>query len=168
MRGGRIKPSNPSTHPGKPSEAGSQPTKTKRHLLTPWNYGTKAPTKLGRLQKLTSETAASSSWNTPNRECSSKKSETSAAKKNNSWQGGQAELCSQQSEIDNELPRQPMPNAKISPTRRWNASISSFFLHTSSFPRPSFPQTPYLPDSEPRFNVPLKKQIPIRNIWLKG
>jgi len=27
-------------------------------------------------------------------------------------------------------------------------------------------QTPYLPDSEPRFNVPLKKQIPIRRVWV--
>lgn len=53
---------------GKPSGAGFPKTKIKRHLLTPWNSGIKAPTqapiKLGRLQKLTSETAASSSWKT--------------------------------------------------------------------------------------------------------
>ena len=58
------KPSSPSNLPGKRSAPGSQPTMTNPEPTRP-NFGIKPPPQAGNPRKSISETAAHSSWNTP-------------------------------------------------------------------------------------------------------
>ena len=121
--GGRIKPSSPSNHFGRPSVPGFQPAMTDPQPTCP-NSGTKAPAQVGKPRKSISETDALPSSNTPDdqghRLGATRRNYLKTRCQKIPWQGGRAWHAQVSSEFAMNQAETPCqrPNSDV-----WNRSL---------------------------------------------